>query len=201
MGHGIQRSMGKEMKVAITGHTRGIGKAFKEKFEQNGHEVLGFSSSTGFDISVAGNRERIFRIAKDCDVFINNAYVTAGQTELLKKFISEWEGQNKLIINISSKSVFLTEPPPWFQEYVTNKKEQNKIIESRMRSGFPKVMNVLLGVVATDLSGMFQSNKIDPEEIAELVVDTLKYKSMAVQELIIDVPGLDWQDIKLINDN
>ena len=46
-------------KVLITGHTSGIGKALKEKFEENGHEVIGVSRSTGFDVGKEGDWERL----------------------------------------------------------------------------------------------------------------------------------------------
>ena len=38
------------MKIAITGHTKGIGKALYDNLSQQ-HEVEGYSRSNGFDIS------------------------------------------------------------------------------------------------------------------------------------------------------
>ena len=186
------------MKVAITGHTKGIGKALADVFTTNGHNVIGFSKSTGFDIGDPNAVLEILDFASDCDIFINNAYVHIGQTELLKGFINKWTGQDKLIINISSKFVFQTDTPPRFQEYVANKNEQNKIIENRMRAGLPKVMNVLPGIVDTDMSSMFQADKIDAKEIADLIYSNLQYKTVMVQQLIIDVPALDWKDIRFV---
>jgi len=37
------------MKVAITGHTYGIGAALKEKFDVEGQITMGFSRSNGYD--------------------------------------------------------------------------------------------------------------------------------------------------------
>ena len=55
-------------KVAITGHTSGLGAALFERFSVS-DDVVGLSRSNGFDIrDINGICERV----KDCDVFINN---------------------------------------------------------------------------------------------------------------------------------
>ncbi len=61
------------MKVAITGHKRGIGKACADLFTADGHQVVGFSRTDGFDIRDPDVRKRIVEQSMDADVFINNA--------------------------------------------------------------------------------------------------------------------------------
>ena len=58
------------MKIAITGHTAGIGKAIAESCEAAGHEVVGFSRTTGYHLFK--DLELVVADAEDCDVFINN---------------------------------------------------------------------------------------------------------------------------------
>lgn len=186
------------MKVAITGHTRGIGFALAEKFKANNYKVVGFSASTGCNIDDFNVRQNIIEQILDCDIFVNNAYHPIGQTDLLKQVTNKWEGTDKTIINISSKFVFQKDDYARFREYTTAKKEQNKFIEDRMTVNSPRILNVLPGIVDTDMSSMFQATKTDPSEIANLIFDMLKYKTLTVQQLIIDVPGLDWKDIKLV---
>jgi NADP-dependent 3-hydroxy acid dehydrogenase YdfG len=89
------------MKVAITGHTSGIGKALYTKFSP---DVIGFSRSTGFDISKSDNREKIREMSKDCDIFINNAYNNYAQIDILYLMHTAWINTNKIIINISSNA-------------------------------------------------------------------------------------------------
>lgn len=71
------------MKIAITGHTKGIGKSLYDYFCKNNHTVFGFSRSNGYDINL--NQDRILDVVKDCDVFINNASSNDSQLQLLKK--------------------------------------------------------------------------------------------------------------------
>ena len=47
----IKSMESESMKVAITGHTKGLGASLKKVFEETGHSVIGFSKSTGYDIS------------------------------------------------------------------------------------------------------------------------------------------------------
>jgi hypothetical protein len=69
------------MKIAITGHTSGIGKGMYDHFLNQNHEVFGLSRSNGYDISK--NIEDIIKVSSGCDLFINNAYSGDSQLKLL----------------------------------------------------------------------------------------------------------------------
>ena len=71
------------MKIVITGHTRGLGKAFYDSFINQGHEVIGISRSTGFDIP--NDIDRIVELSTGCDLFINNTYAGDSQLQLLNR--------------------------------------------------------------------------------------------------------------------
>ena len=79
------------MKIAITGHTKGIGKAIYEHFQPN---IIGFSRSNGYDI--LKDMESIFRESTDTTVFINNAHNAFAQTALLYRFIKWGYGGREL---------------------------------------------------------------------------------------------------------
>ena len=87
------------MKVAITGHTRGLGFACAMLFVNSEHTVLGLSRSNGYDIN---DTDKIIDAVRDCDVFINNAYDGQNQSILLDRLFSHWANTNKIIINIGS---------------------------------------------------------------------------------------------------
>ena len=98
------------MKYAITGHTQGIGRRAFERLSPN---VIGFSKSTGYDITLKEHRDRIIHEASDCDVFINNATEGFGQTYLLIELAQTWKDlPEKKIINVGSRIAEMFSLPP-----------------------------------------------------------------------------------------
>jgi len=85
------------MKIAITGHTAGIGRALADAYE--GHEIIGLSRRDGNNIR---NIPKICDQIEPCDMFINNAQAGFAQTELLFEMARRWPGTNKHIIVIST---------------------------------------------------------------------------------------------------
>ena len=67
------------MKIAITGHTHGIGKAFAEQLAERGHYIVGISRRDGENIRRV---QHTASLIEPCDLFINNAQSQYAQTEL-----------------------------------------------------------------------------------------------------------------------
>ena len=87
------------MKIAITGHTAGIGQALAQEYQQAGHEIVGLSKREGNNIR---NIPKICDQIESCDVFVNNAQAGYAQTELLFEMVKRWQGTSKHIIVIST---------------------------------------------------------------------------------------------------
>lgn len=87
------------MKIAITGHTAGIGQALTNEYTQAGHEIIGLSQREGYNIR---NIPKISSLIEPCDIFINNAQAGYAQTELLFEMSQRWQGTGKQIIVIST---------------------------------------------------------------------------------------------------
>jgi nucleoside-diphosphate-sugar epimerase len=85
------------MKIAITGHTAGIGQALALAY--SGHEIIGLSQREGNNIR---NVPKICNQIEPCDMFINNAQAGYAQTELLFEMASRWQGTKKHIMVIST---------------------------------------------------------------------------------------------------
>jgi NADP-dependent 3-hydroxy acid dehydrogenase YdfG len=68
------------MKIAITGHTAGIGQALAQIYSQLGHDIIGLSRREGNNIR---NIPKIADQIEPCDMFVNNAQAGYAQTELL----------------------------------------------------------------------------------------------------------------------
>ena len=101
-------------KIAITGHTRGIGKALVHRLETSGNNNLfsikGFSQSTGYNLQRVSTVKKVVQECLDweADVLVNNAYVPDNQVRLLYSMYEQWVDKPKLIINmgaISSDSI------------------------------------------------------------------------------------------------
>jgi len=104
------------MKVVITGHTHGIGKALYEHFQTfGGWEVVGLSRSNGFDIDQ--DFDKVVEAATGCFLFINNAYRDQQQTKLVHAL------KNRVTKMIVMGSVSRLYPELIHTNYVHDKQE------------------------------------------------------------------------------
>jgi nucleoside-diphosphate-sugar epimerase len=87
------------MKIAVTGHTAGIGMALSGQLTKQGHEIVGLSKRHGDNIR---NIPKICDQIEPCDMFINNAQAGYAQTELLFEMADRWAGTGKHILVIST---------------------------------------------------------------------------------------------------
>jgi len=87
------------MKIAITGHSAGIGAALSQAYKEHGHDVVGLSRRDGNNIR---NTAKICDQIEPCDVFVNNAQAGYAQTELLFEMAQRWTNSGKHIIVIST---------------------------------------------------------------------------------------------------
>jgi len=88
------------MKFAITGHTGLVGGFLYNNLAN----CIGFSRSTGHDITDDHTQDEIVLASYKCDVFINCAHGGPGtaQTDLLWKIFNRWKNKDKHIINIGT---------------------------------------------------------------------------------------------------
>lgn len=109
------------MKIAITGHTERLGKAFFNELSLLGHDVQGFSRRSGYDLRDYSKVSLMLAQIKEFDVFINNAKPDFAQSQILYRLVRQWN--NKTIINIGSGALETT--PNWTDtfllEYLTQK--------------------------------------------------------------------------------
>jgi len=103
------------MKVVITGHTYGIGKALYDSFKSAEWEVVGLSRSNGYDIDA--DFDRVVEAAAGADLFINNAYRDKQQTRLVHAL------KNKVKKMIVMGSVSRLYPELIHTDYVHDKQE------------------------------------------------------------------------------
>jgi NAD(P)-dependent dehydrogenase (short-subunit alcohol dehydrogenase family) len=169
------------MKISITGHSKGIGKACYDVLSKD-HDVIGFSRSNGFNIS---EPKKIFSASVGCDVFINNAYImdTDDQIKLFKIFFKEWkDDENKFIVNIGSKSKYYPYNPNMpnltanFRSgkgYNDNKTDLAEVVYDKQLFTAKKcrITTINPGYTNTDLVARLvnEVNMLSPQEVANTV--------------------------------
>tara|TARA_B100000902_G_scaffold390480_1_gene439456 strand:+ start:80 stop:589 length:510 start_codon:yes stop_codon:yes gene_type:complete len=90
------------MKIAITGHKRGIGREFANQLSAKGHDIVGISRSDGENIRRTAHTASLI---EPCDMLINNAISMYAQTELLFEVWHRWSEVKEVhhIWNISTR--------------------------------------------------------------------------------------------------
>jgi len=96
------------MKIAITGHKKGIGQQFATQLGVRGHQIVGISRSDGENIRRVSHTASLI---EPCDMFINNAKSMYAQTELLFEVWHRWQASDRThhIWNISTEVCEWTE--------------------------------------------------------------------------------------------
>lgn len=134
------------MKIAITGHTAGIGQALAEAFTAEGHDIVGLSRRTGQNIR---HTIKAANEIEPCDMFVNNAQAGFAQTELLFEVCQRWAGTLKPIWVIGSQ---ITLAPvstiPGMDEYYVQKQALEQAC-TQLRYQGHNVIVIKPGVVAT----------------------------------------------------
>ena len=137
-------------KIAITGHTQGLGKALYNHYLSTGFVVEGFSRTNGYDIGDPVARARLVEQLADHDIFINNAQSAFAQTDLLYAVFERWQKQSKTIVNISSNASDGIKNFPY--PYATSKTALDKACEQLNNTprSLCKVVNIRPGWIATE---------------------------------------------------
>jgi NADP-dependent 3-hydroxy acid dehydrogenase YdfG len=151
-------------KVAITGHSSGIGKGLYDYFLSKNINVMGFDKTGGLDISLKENQDVIIELTKDCDLFFNNAYSGYAQVELMKLWQQQHFNDKHFIINTSSMAAEpLADIPanfPWLKPYGEEKYAINKTSWDINHSG-SKCKSIVI------MPGVCQTNFYNPYDTAD----------------------------------
>ena len=179
------------MKIAITGHTAGIGKAFTKILESRGHKIMGISRRTGDNIR---RIEHTANLIEPCDMFINNAQTQYAQTELLYAVWQRWQGkEEKYIWNISTQ---MTEHPinstPDGQNDLTMSQYRNQKLaleeasrQLRFKNAWPNISIIRPGGVATQ-ENFNNTNKASVDLWAESIINMFSHnENIIINEISV----------------
>jgi hypothetical protein len=192
--------MDKNIKVYITGASRGLGLSLSKNLPYN---IFSSTRDKGFDIEKNYDFVLNSIIESDADVFINNAYAPLYQTKLLNDVYNSWEYLNKQIINIGScASDMDLDNPLRDNEYPKNKIDQENIIKKinvdYCVTGYKnnvkcRVTNIKMGYVNTEFPSLLDK-RLFPN------LDT-NYVSSVVQWIIEQPSNINIREISIHSTN
>lgn len=136
-------------KIAISGHSTGLGAEFYKKYLEMGHTVTGFSRSNGYDLRDWSLMQKMITQILDYDIFISVAKPDFVQTTILYELWKVWRKQRKTIINIGSGITYSPVCPkdlfddPSMDAYRTAKVSLNEAsAQLSHKSAWPKIISV-----------------------------------------------------------
>lgn len=163
------------IKVAITGHTSGIGLAINDMLDLTADltvwgEVRGYSRSNGWNLAEAGGNLLIEEILDyDPDIFFNNAWHPGVQNYIAKKLHSKWRDTDKVIVNTGSITAYSPDTMDSTNIYATDKRE---LSQYTIHSSFTypylntcQMINFSWGFVET---GLISSNDVNKEALIDV---------------------------------
>jgi nucleoside-diphosphate-sugar epimerase len=175
------------MKIAITGHTAGIGQALYKQYAARGHEIVGLSKREGYNIRVI---PKIAAAVEPCDMFINNAQAGYAQTELLFEVAQRWAGTKKHIIVIST---MMTQYPT--SNIAGLEMDQYRIQKVALEEAVKQIRNRNLGIHLTIVRpGNIATS---PEKTVPQAADVDNWASTLIGIFELACPDLTIPDISL----
>lgn len=160
------------MKIAITGHTAGIGQALSNVLQSRGHEIIGISKRDGYNIRVT---PKITKIIDPCDLFINNAQAGYAQTELLFSVWEQWKDQsNKHIWCIST---MMTTNPTTDADRISYRNQkialEDACYQLSSKCHYPSISLIRPGQVATQPEQTPGGSWADVNTWASILIQTI----------------------------
>lgn len=193
-------------RIAVTGHTRGIGKQLWNRLEDRGFELKGFSRSTGHNLQRVSTCKRVAEEIADwnADVFVNNAYVPDNQVRMLYLMYEHWVDKPRLIINLSATSSdsITNFSQMGYNEnwtpYVSDKARLDWAslqLANMFKQGKCRVSLVKPGFVDTDSTAVFKDFAEEYMMTADSVAEQLEWlidqpKTVQVRNLSFDVGNM-----------
>jgi NADP-dependent 3-hydroxy acid dehydrogenase YdfG len=174
------------MKITITGHTSGIGKAMYEGFVAQGHEVVGINRSSTPNLSTDKGIMDVASLSEDSDMIIINAYDITGlyktmgfaQTILLNRMFSLWKGKDKTIVVIGSRSSDVHHGS--VNPYAIHKIAIDETVKQlrNIQPSMPHILNLKPSYVDTpQVAHISNAKKMNPIDVFEICDWALKNKN------------------------
>jgi benzil reductase ((S)-benzoin forming) len=166
--------------VVVSGASRGLGKGLVDAFEAAGHQVRGFSRSSGVDVTDAAAVERVAAEVGPVDLWVNNAgvlgpigpLVDADPTDVAHHLATNVLGvvhgtqaflrhraPEGVLVNISSGAA--TQPYEGWAVYCASKAAVDMLTEVVARESGVRAYAVSPGQIDTDMQAEIRATPAD----------------------------------------
>ena len=195
------------MKIAITGHTSGIGESIYDiltltsGYSVDKLDIKGYSRSNGWNLAENNGALLIEELVDfDPDIFFNNAWHPGVQNTMCKKLHKKWKDQHKVIVNTGSITAYV--PHTILDENNVYAQDKKALADYCVQQSFMypyenkcRLINFSWGFVETGIvqSGLDVSKQslIDSMGAAEIMVEHsenawLKKENWSQPEVIIN---------------
>lgn len=176
------------MKIAITGHTSGIGKGLYDYYIKD-NDLFGYSRSNGFDLS---DREQLDRcidsiIGHDVDIAILNAYTGSSQLNMLTALNNKWSMDiNKTVVIISSNGSDYR--PNFNPRYSIDKASLDRAVFEYTQNRSWRLINIRPGYTDTNMVKHINAKKMQVDRVVDAVVWAINAPKDSVIQSITIIP-------------
>ena len=158
-------------KIAIIGHTKGIGKAIADLYRNKKYQVTGLSRSNGYDLST--DQEKILEKIEGHKLIVLNAHSGDGQMKMLKRIYGKHVFHNIKVAVITSTSGI--DESPDYEQF--REMDVNQVLEHWDKFKYVQyceqksVFDICPDVVDTDMTkGLWEKlPKLTAYEVADAV--------------------------------
>lgn len=191
-------------RVAVTGHTSGIGKEIYEYCQHHGADVRGYSRSNGFNLMNGGDDVLNDILKFDADIVFNHAWVPRIQNKIQKILHTQWKKHNnKVIISTGSATSYYEIGAA---VYETDKAElRDYSIQSAVE--YPhinkcRLHNVSMGWTNSAILEGVEDGEyfIDPYEAALIIINLAQPQNYVVSEILVNAKFRPSKDMSALRD-
>tara|TARA_B110000977_G_C11033443_1_gene476140 strand:- start:35 stop:682 length:648 start_codon:yes stop_codon:yes gene_type:complete len=191
-------------RVAVTGHTSGIGLEVYQYCLHHGADVRGYSRSNGFDLMKGGDDVLNDILKFDADIVFNHAWVPRVQNKIQKILHTQWKKHNnKVVISTGSATSYYSIGSDIYESDKTELREYSiQAAVSYPHTNKCRLHNVSMGWTNSAILDGVEDGEyfIDPYEAALILINLAQPQNYVVSEILVNAKFKPLKDMTLLRD-